>query len=47
MNREQADTLLKLFDRCIAGKGTCTFASYADVEAAWERASTKATPVSQ
>jgi len=39
MNEEQTDRLMEIIGRCAAGgEGTCTFESYADVKAAWDRA---------
>jgi len=46
LNKGLSERLVKFIRRCADGKGSFTFASYADVECAWERASSKLTPVS-
>jgi hypothetical protein len=46
LSEEQSDKLIKLIHRCIEGKGSLTFSSFEDVEAARERASMKMTLVS-
>jgi hypothetical protein len=46
LNNQLADRLIKLFNYCAEGKGSCTFRGFKDVENAWEHASLKVSPVS-
>jgi hypothetical protein len=46
LSNAQLDKLLKLINRCINGKGTLTLSRHADLQAAWDHASLKLTPVS-
>jgi hypothetical protein len=46
INGEISGKLIKLFNRCLDGKGTFTHKSHADVENAWKRASSTLAAVS-
>lgn len=46
LSNEQTDNLLKIIKQCLSGKGSLTFATHADVQAARDRASLRLTPVS-
>ncbi|KAA1476942.1 hypothetical protein DENSPDRAFT_758082, partial [Dentipellis sp. KUC8613] len=39
LSEDQCDRLLKVIRSCLDGQGKCTFTSYKDVQAAWDRAS--------
>ncbi|KAH9993321.1 hypothetical protein BJV74DRAFT_884434 [Russula compacta] len=46
LSNAQLDKLLKLINRCINSKGTLMLSRHADLQAAWDYASLKLTPVS-
>jgi len=46
ISKDLSDKLIKLFHHCFTGKGKLTITSVADIDAAWQRASSTLTPVS-
>jgi hypothetical protein len=46
LNKEQTDTLIKLFHRCINGQSSFTLENHAELSTIWEQAADKLTPVS-
>jgi hypothetical protein len=46
MSEDQCDRLLKIFRRCMEGKGRVTLKSYEDARSAWYRAFSQPIPVS-
>lgn len=47
LSEKQIDRLVKLFRRCLDGKGELTFARGADVSASWDRVAEHLAPVRQ
>jgi len=47
LSNELSDKLIKLFNRCMEGKGEFMLKGHVDVESAWKRASSRVTAVSQ
>lgn len=45
-SKDQCERLIRLIRRCLDGRGSLTISSYSDFRGAWERASSRLTPVS-
>ena len=47
MAKGHCEHLIKLFRKCLDGKGTFTFSDYLDMETAWDHAAAQLTPISK